>query len=372
MATALSSRQNAAAPHPRNADRALVVVVAHNGRRYLQDCLESLMMSGVDPAGIVVVDNDSGDGGPELVQAWFPAIHVLCPGTNLGYGAAINLAVAHAMRDGGRWESVEYLAVLNQDVVSGPAWIDHLITALERDRSAALATPKILIRSNPDLVNACGNNVHLTGITTCRGYGRRSLEYAHSSTVTAVSGAAFVIRKRVFDAVGGFDPLFFLYLEDTDLSLRVALAGYRAMCVPDAVVYHDFDPSFAEMKIHWLERNRIVLLAKVYKWRSLLVLLPALMLTELLVLGYAIGRGSAVIGAKARTYAWLARNLPRIRDSRRRAQAQRRISDREMLAHLAPQLDVRELQDRRASSVAALANALYRAWWSVARRVISW
>ena len=372
MATVLGSSQSSTTPVPQSADRALVVVVAHDGRRFLDACLRSLLLAGVDAARVIVVDNDSADGSSALIHNHFPAVQVLHSTVNLGYGGASNLGVREAGRTAGVWDGVEYLAFLNQDVVSGPGWVDQLVAALDRDPSAAVATPKILLKSDPGLVNACGNNVHPTGITTCRGYGRPASEHTSTTPVAAVSGAAFVIRKQVFEALGGFDPLFFMYLEDTDLSLRVALAGFGAVSVPDAVVYHDFEPSFASSKVHWLERNRVVLLAKLFRWRSLLLLFPALVVTELLVLAYASVHGPGVVVAKAQAYTWLIRNIARVRESRRRTQARRRISDRELLARFAWQLDVTELRDWRATFVAALANALYGAWWRIARRVIAW
>ena len=88
------------------------------------------------------------------------------------------------------------------------------------------------------------------------------------------------MRRDVFEALGGFDPLFFMYLEENDLSLRAALAGFTTLFVPRAIVMHDFVPRFSAEKIHWLERNRFLLLAKLFKWRTLLVLTPALQATD--------------------------------------------------------------------------------------------
>lgn len=372
MAPALGTSHETVSPHLRSASGLLVIVVAHNGRGYLGDCLDSLQASGTDASQIVVVDNHSADGSAAFVEAEFPEITVLLSDANLGYGGATNVAIREAAKRTD-WASIEFVAVLNQDVVSGPNWIDELVAALGSDDTVALATPKVLLRNNPHVVNACGNSVHLTGITTCRGWGRLGSEFTRGTEIAAVSGAAFVARKSVFEAVlGGFDPLFFLYLEDTDLSLRAALAGFRAIYVPDAVVYHDFQPAFGTAKIHWLERNRIMLLVKIFRWRSLLLLLPALVLTELLVLGYALAQGVDTVGAKLHAYLWLLRHAREIGKARQKTQRGRRISDRELLALLTSKLDVRELDHRLAGPSALIANWLYRAWWTIARPLITW
>ena len=105
-----------------------------------------------------------------------------------------------------------------------PGWLRALIAVLESDPTAGAATPQIIFADRPEVVNACGNEVHFSGITYCREYGAPVSEKSPTE-VGAVSGAAFVIRKRLFEDLGGFEPTFFLYYEDTDLSLRIRCRG---------------------------------------------------------------------------------------------------------------------------------------------------
>ena len=106
---------------------------------------------------------------------------------------------------------------------------------------------------------------------------------------------------------------------------------------------HDFVPRFSAEKIHWLERNRFLLLAKLFSWRTLLVLAPAIAATELLVLAYSATRGPSVVLAKLSAYAWAARQMPSIAAARRGTQRLRRVSDRQMLATFSDELDLSEL-----------------------------
>jgi GT2 family glycosyltransferase len=344
--------------------RCAVVVIAHDGAAFIERCLRSLIEGGSEPSDIVVVDNASRDRTVDLVRRVHPDIAVIRSNVNVGYGHGANLGIAAT--------SLEYVAVLNQDVVVSPGWLRPLLRAMQDDESVALATPKILLSTDTASVNACGGSPHYTGITTCRGYGRPSAAYSSSEVVGAVSGAAFVVRRDVFDAVGGFDPLFFMYLEETDLSLRVALAGYRILCVPSTTVIHDFRASFPLDKIHWLERNRFLLLAKLFRWRTLLVLMPALAVTELLVLSYAATRGPSIVLAKLRAYVWAARTMPAIGSARRRTQRLRRVSDRRLLASMSDDLELSELRHPAADWVEMLANPFYRTWATVVRRLMSW
>lgn len=339
------------------------VVVTHNGARHIGACLRSLLGAG-GVAEVVVVDNASADGTAELVRREFPRARVVAIGRNLGYGEACNLGVRLA---GG-----EYVAIVNQDVVARPGWAERLVEALAADPGAALATPKILVRGAPDRINACGNAPHYTGITPCRGYNRPAQEYGEREEVGAVSGAAFVARRAVFEALGGFDPSFFMYLEDTDLSLRARLAGYRCLYVPGAVVEHEFSPSFAAEKIYWLERNRPAMLLKLYRWPTLVALAPALLLAELAVWGYCLLRGRSWVGAKLRAYAWVAGHLGAILAARWRTQRWRRVPDRALLACCTAELELEELRHPVGRVGMGAMNPLLRGWHRVVLGVARW
>jgi GT2 family glycosyltransferase len=344
--------------------RAAVVIVTYNGSAHVGTCLRSLLVGEIHPSQILVVDNASGDGTVDLVRRGFPAVRLLRVATNLGYGAASNRGVRSC--------PAEYLAIMNQDVVSTAGWIDRLVSALDEAPMAALATPKILVKDEPSRVNACGNTPHYTGITWCHGYGRPSGDFGQREDVAAVSGAAFVMRRTVFEELGGFDPDFFLYLEDTDLSLRAALAGYRCLLVPDAVVLHDFEPRFSADKLFFLERNRHAMLVKLYRWRTLLVLMPALLLTEVAVWGYAVLGGRRHLWAKVRACAWVLVHLRAILRARRQTQATRRLPDQTLLQRFAADLHVDELGRSSGWLVAAVMNPLLRGWYQVARVAVRW
>jgi GT2 family glycosyltransferase len=326
--------------------------------------LQSLLTASEETPEVLVVDNASTDGTADFVRRAFPDVRVVAQEHNRGYGAACNVGVLST--------DTEYVAILNQDVISRDGWIERLVAALEADPAAALATPRILFKSDPGRVNACGNSPHYTGITTCRGYNRPAEQFVLQEELAAVSGAAFVARKAAFQALGGFDPLFFLYLEDTDLSLRAALAGYRCLLVPDAAVLHEFEPRFSTEKIAFLERDRHTMLLKIYRWRTLLALAPALLLAEAAVVGYSLLRGPSCLRAKLGAYRWVAAQLPTILSRRRQVQAQRRVSDRALLARFTADLELDELGHPLGRLAIALINPLFRAWFCLVRASVAW
>ncbi|UCC63064.1 MAG: glycosyltransferase family 2 protein [Anaerolineae bacterium] len=300
-----------------------VIVVNHNGRAHLEACLRSLLQDGRDYE-IVLVDNASTDGSVAYVARAFPQVRLIRNETNQGFGRGNNA--------GARWARGEYLAFLNPDTIVEPEWLEALVRALEADPQAGLATAKILLLADGERINTCGNEVHCTGLTLCRGLGMGRDAFAARSEVGAVSGAAFAVRRQVFEALEGFDEPFFMYLEDTDLSWRARLAGYRCLYVPQSVVYHDYRLRFGPDKTYYLERNRYLMLLKSLRWRTLLVLLPALLLGEVVTWGFMLLRERRRLSNKLRAYAWIARHWDQIMASRRQTQALRRVKDRDLIA----------------------------------------
>lgn len=300
-----------------------VILVSYNNERHLWQCLTSLETQAYPHCEVIVVDNASTDGGPALVAREFPAVTLLRNADNPGFAQACNQGARHA--------NGHYLAFLNPDTTVATDWLAVLVRALESDPTVGLVTPKILLLDNPDRIDTCANEVHLTGLTASRGWGQPASAYDEPETVCAISGAAFVMSKRVFEEIGGFDGAFFMYYEDTDLSWRAQLAGYICAYVPDAVVYHEHSTYPSPGKYFYLERNRARMLLKNLRWPTLTVLLVPLLLTELVTWGYALIEGRQYVRNKLSAYRWLATHRPDLLASRRAVQRRRRAPDRRIL-----------------------------------------
>ncbi len=327
---------------------ASLVVVSYNARRYLDRCLRSVLSQSVCPGEIIVVDNASTDGSADFVEQAFPDVTVIRNRENLGFGHAANVGAALAQGD--------YLAFLNPDTVVEPGWLDALVAALDANEGYGLATSRILLLAQPDRVNACGTEVHYTGLTLCRGTGSPSDSFSRTEEVDAVSGAAFAIRRAVFDEIGGFDDRFFLYVEDIDLSWRARLAGHACLHVPASVVYHDYTLRFGSRKTFLQERNRYLMLLKSLRWPTLLTLVPALLLAELMTWGFVLLRDRRNVLNKPRAYLWVGRHWRQIMASRHHTQAHRRVRDHDLLARCAHRVAFEQVG---AGHLAAIAHRLF-------------
>jgi GT2 family glycosyltransferase len=316
-----------------------VIIASHTGRQHLQRCLPALLADDYPRFRVIVVDNASTDGTAEFVEQEYPSVKVIRNESNFGFGRASNVGAAHAPG--------EYLAFLNQDAVVAPGWLASSVVALEGQPEAALATPQILVLAHPDSINACGNQSHYTGLSFCRGAGQPAGSFTKLEKVNAVSGAAFVMRKDVFEQLGGFDEDFFMYMEDIDLSWRARLAGYSCLYVPDATVYHDYALTFGPRKTYYQERNRWLMLLKILRWKTIALLLPALLLSEFITWGWIVLRDARNISNKAKAYGWIVRNRRVVGESRRQVQAQRRLTDKELIGECQSTLAYEQLAGGR-------------------------
>ena len=314
-----------------------IVIVTYNSQPYLKRCLGSVLGSIGPKAEIIVVDNASMDGSADLVASLFPQISLIRNKSNEGFAAANNQAVAQAQ--------TEFVVGLNPDTEVTPGWLEALLAPLQASSKVGLTTPRILMLREPERINAAGNSLHFTGLTVCRGLNRiaNDPEMARSGEVSAVSGACFAMRRKLWQRLGGLDAEFFTYLEDTDLSLRVRLAGYSCEYVAQAVIYHDYTNRFSQRKLYYLVRNRWLLILKNYQQRTLFLMLPALILSEIITWGYAFKSGPGSLKASWEAYRWLLLHQSKVRQWRRQVQTLRRCDDKAILATLEWRLDISQL-----------------------------
>jgi GT2 family glycosyltransferase len=298
-----------------------IVVLSYNSREDLVECIPSLLSQTYQDFEIIVVDNASIDKCEEFIRVNYPEIRVVQTGKNLGYPAGNNAGFQVA--------EGQYIVVLNPDTITDPEWLATLIKPLESDPTLTATTSKILIYSQKDRVNTCSNIIHHTGLTFCRGLDKPADQFNNYQIVSAVSGCSFAIRSNMLKKINGFDPDFFLYQEDADLSWRIRFAGGKIMYVPESVIYHKFRLSIAPWKEFYLERNRYLILLKNFDLKTLLLLLPSLFVTEIVTMGHAVLNGPNYIKSKLLAYFWIVRNFKVILAKRHETLSKKEITDRE-------------------------------------------
>lgn len=309
--------------------KASVIVVGYNSRRFLDACFGALLNQAYPgDYEVLFIDNTSTDGSTAFVQEHFPGVRVIESGGNLGYAGGNNFGAKFARGD--------VLAFINPDTQAEPDWLRELVRPLVVDSAIGLTTSKIVLMDNPEVINTCGNDLTLAGITTCRRAGEVAELVEADEDVTAVSGAAFAIPADLFRHLGGFDERFWMYLEDTDLSWRARLAGYRCRLAARSVVAHHYTLTLSPGKTRILERNRYQMLAKNLSGWMMLALIPTLLVGELLTWSWAALRGPRHLWAKLQAMLWVLGHLLELQPVRHATQTLRRIPDGPILRQHLP------------------------------------
>ncbi len=240
-----------------------VVVPNWNGRRWLPGLLDSLAAQSTPPAAVVVVDNGSTDDSRTLL-AEHPAVRVIALAQNTGFAHAVNLGIAAA--------DTPYVALVNTDVELAPDWLARTVARLDADPGAAAVATKMVSLADPQELYDAGDVLRRDG--ACEQRGRFHRDDGSFDTPGEVFGAcagAALYRRAALDAVGGFDPRLFAYLEDVELALKLRLAGWRCLYEP-AVARHAGGGSAHRLRggpEFLVQRNTLVLVARWFPARWL-------------------------------------------------------------------------------------------------------
>jgi GT2 family glycosyltransferase len=315
-----------------------VIVLNYNGSRWLDRCLESLRAQTIfDQLEVIVADNLSNDGSDRRAQeimANWPRGRFIQHGQNLGYCEGNNRAAMDARG--------QYLFFLNNDTWLEPPCLERLVA--EARRAGAGAAAPLALNYEDDTFQSLGAfGFDLFGLATMRAPSAVTCE------VLMPEGCAYLIERRLFHDIGQFDPEFFMFADEYDLSWRVWIAGGRALGVPEAKLHHrgaaQVNPSgggaavefrTSDTKRFYANRNNLLVLLK--NARHLLLLLAPLQLGLLLLEAIAglvlVRRWSFVKRAYWDAMADCWRLRQHLRSERRRIQQFRRRGDLWMLRFL--------------------------------------
>lgn len=334
-----------------------VLVVTYNESGVLAPCLEALRPQLRDGDELIVADNASHDDTLAIVERLTPEAKIIRMPSNDGYMPACNEAARQA--------SGELLLLIDADAVVAPGFCDAIRKPM-RNGSKWGTWMGLLTMGSGSVINTSGGIVHFTGISWAGQIGEAVDAAAQSQReVPFASGACMAVRADTWYALDGLPESFFLYCDDVDLSLRVRLAGQGVGIVPDAVADHLYD--FTKRRVKWrlLERNRWATVLRTYPDRLLLLVLPALLATELALLVVAWRGGW--LGEKLRASGDVLRALPRLRRERREIQASRRVTAAQFASHLTADLDSPYLG---AAGRSRVLRQLLRGYWTLVCRIL--
>ena len=254
----------------RDLPKVSVIIVAHNCLNYLSQCLRSLIKIDYPDFEIIYVDNGSTDDSVQYFKTNSRTEdRVLKLDHNYGFTRANNM--------GAQMAKGEYLAFLNVDTAVDTSWLVKLVIELEKDGNIGAAQPKLL-QMNNQKIDSLGGFITPYGTVSSKGYGLPDCHVAGAHNIFYSKGAAMITRRKLWEAIGGFSPVFHLYYQETDYCWRLWSMGYRVVCVTDSTVWHVggvvVDRLHAGLVKYYEAKERLALLLKNYSICRLLKYVP--------------------------------------------------------------------------------------------------
>jgi GT2 family glycosyltransferase len=276
-----------------------IIIIHYKSKKYLSSLLDSIKQSSYKNYELIFVDNNYD---------------------NRGFGFANNIGADKA--------TGEYLFFLNNDTKLHPEAITELVKAMETNPFLGICGCKMM---------SYDGAVHLhTGISAdIFGYP------AGGDKTFYVEGSALMIRKKLFQEIGGFDYKYFLFHEDVDLSWRVRLQGWQVKAISESIVYHAVGASggasgtISYSRRYLTERNNIRTLIKNYGLLRLLFILPTYLLINLCeMIFFALKLNPRLSMRYLMAYEWNIRHIKDTLTLRKVIQKTRKVTDREITKHM--------------------------------------
>lgn len=267
-----------------------LITLSYNSGRHVETCLKALCALDGE-CTIVHADNGSDDIDLDALAARFPQVRQVRHGRNLGFAAGMNRAAEAA--------TTTWIGFINPDAFVDANWWQAMRAAMMAHPEANIFTALQTDADDAGRMDGAGDAMTFFGFPYRSGFGHPVPATLRSGEVFSPCGAAFVVRRDLFQRLGGFDERFFCYCEDADLGFRARLAGEKTIFVPQARVAHIGSASTSvrsDFALYHGYRNRIWLYVKNM---PLMLLIPTLPLHAALTLFGAVkdtlnGKGGIV------------------------------------------------------------------------------
>lgn len=241
-----------------------IIIVNYNHKYFPRMCVEAIEKSEVDfKYEIIVADNNSQDESIEYLRRMKQEgrIHLIESGSNLGYGRGNNLGVKQAKG--------EFIIISNPDIFVTPTTMQRLVDHLEKHSEIGLIGPRLRYY-NGKIQESCRRHMTFGDLVIKRTFLRRlphfkkrldhylmnDFDHNDVQEVDLITGAYFVMRREVYEKIGGFDPRYFLFMEDYDLCRTLHWKGYQVVYFPQAEAEH-YHKRLSSGNMLWLLSRKV-------------------------------------------------------------------------------------------------------------------
>lgn len=317
--------------------RVAVIVLNYNGKHLLKESLGSLSKQSYPNYQLYLADDCSTDDSVEFVEKKFPNVKIIKGPRNFGPAGISNYAVSKTKE--------EYLILMSNDMKFDKNCVKYLVETIINDKTIGICSSGLVKyekgpQRNLHLIDNAGGELDIYGFGIPHSSGKPFVTYPKKTEEVFFSyGGSFIIPRRLFTHVGGFDDRFFGLSDDIDLSWRVRLLGYKIVVNPRSFLYHHISPTLGKIKRrktrYMSERNSLRMMLKNYSFGSLIKILPRYFLLETGEVGfYIIKRRFDLAVSITRAIGWNVINLPDTMRLRKRIQKIRKVDDEFILNKL--------------------------------------
>jgi GT2 family glycosyltransferase len=331
-----------------------VLVLGYKDLKNLDECFNSLLKQNYGNYKVYFADNNSKDGSVEYVKKNFSKVKTFQFTENSGYAGGNNRLIKKAFGD-----KADFCLILNADTKVDKNLLMNLMKSYKeksKKNKVGLIQPTVMLYDQPKKINTIGNIIHYLGFGYCGNYLTTKIS-KKDKEIISVSGTAMLISRDYYKDVGLLDEDFFMYNEDQNYSWRGLMLGYKHFLSVKGKIWHKYNFSKNKNKMYHSEKNRLMMILENYEKKTLLKLLPIIILNEVLILVYSLFNGWFIL--KLKSYEFLMKNKDNIKKKRGCVQQKRVISDLKIIFRFESKLDFSELNN---SIVRYLINPIYR-WY---------
>lgn len=307
------------------------VVVNFNGGERLLACIRSINHQFLKPQTIILIDNASTDDSVDMVEKLYPDVKIIRLKENKGPSVSRNVGLYAA--------KTHLILFIDADIYLSKYCLQRLMETYQKQNT--VICPRTLFYSEPNLIQCDGASAHFIGTMILHNsYFLINMAPRRTNQVGGCLSGCLLIDTKVAQELGGFDEDYFIYFEDLEFSLKLFSKGYRIVCEPNAVVLHDRESGtpglsfragqkYPPRRFYLTMRNRLMTIFIHYRLRTLILLIPVLMVYDLATFFVAVWRGWFSEWIQA--WKWLIEHRRVLRKKRKQIQTKRILGDRDLL-----------------------------------------
>jgi GT2 family glycosyltransferase len=243
--------------------KVIVLILSYNGKHLLEDSISSYLKNNYPNFEVVVIDNGSTDGTKEWVEKNYPQVKVLRTDVNLKYSGGFNLGLKYAFSE----KKADFVLITNNDVKVDENVIEELVKTAQKDKKIGFVTGKVYYYDQPSILQTVGkyedpirwNGEHIGNREKDVG------QYEEESERIFADDIYMLVRREVYERVGGYDTMFAFQAEEYDWQARAKKAGFKIYYTPKAKIWHKESATIGKrsaFKAYYDARNPMLVILK--------------------------------------------------------------------------------------------------------------